>query len=272
MTRVLDQIGGSESAELPGTAGVRGPFLSPDGRYVGFLAGKRLWKTRVDGGEPTVICDATELLGASWGDDGSIVAALTATGLVRVSSDGGVPEPIAGTPVGARWPQLLPGSKAVLFTAGLPTPGRLRIDVLSLADGTVKTLMEGVSHARYLASGHLAWIARQTLFVAPFDRDRLELTGPAVAVVEEIAPSMYGGAEFDISNTGTLVFRRQPGGRLSTVHWLDQSGQTTPLLTAPAEWTSCRASHRTGRGWRSRWARRRASRIFRFSIGDRARS
>ena len=138
MTRVLDEIGGSESVELPGTAGVRGPFFSPDGRYVGFLAGKRFWKTRVDGGEPTVICDATELLGASWGDDGSIVAALTATGLVRVSSNGGVPEPIAGTPVGARWPQVLPGSKAVLFTAGLPAPGRLRIDVLSFADGTVQ--------------------------------------------------------------------------------------------------------------------------------------
>ena len=135
MTRVLDQIGGSESVELPGTAGVRGPFFSPDGRHVGFLAGKRLWKTRVDGGEPTVICDATELLGASWGDDGSIVAALTATGLVRVSSNGGTPEAIAGTPVGARWPQVLPGSKAVLFTTGLPTAGPLRIEVLSFADG-----------------------------------------------------------------------------------------------------------------------------------------
>lgn len=104
MTRVLNEISNSESVELPGTAGVRGPFFSPDGRYVGFLAGRRLWKTRVDGGEPTVVCDAAELLGASWGDDDSIVAALTATGLVRVSSNGGTPKPIAGTPVGARWP------------------------------------------------------------------------------------------------------------------------------------------------------------------------
>ena len=55
MTRVLNEIGGSESVELPGTAGVRGPFFSHDGRHVGFLAGKRLWKTRVDGGEPTVM-------------------------------------------------------------------------------------------------------------------------------------------------------------------------------------------------------------------------
>ncbi len=236
MTRVLNEIGGSESVELPGTAGVRGPFFSPDGRYVGFLAGKRLWKTRVDGGEPTVVCDAAELLGASWGDDGSIVAALTATGLVRVSSNGGTPEPIAGTPVGARWPQVLPGSKAVLFTSGLPAHGPLRIAVLSFADGTARTLMEGASYARYLASGHLAWVARQTLFVAPFDLQRLELTGPGVPVVEDIAPSMYAGADFDVSNTGTLVFRRKPGGRASTVHWMDRSGQATPLLAAPAEY------------------------------------
>jgi serine/threonine-protein kinase len=236
MTRVLNEIGGSESVELPGTAGVRGPFFSPDGRYVGFLAGKRLWKTRVDGGAPTVICDAAELLGASWGDDGSIVAALTTTGLVRVSSNGGTPEPIAGTPAGARWPQVLPGSKAVLFTAGQPGPGPLRIDVLSFAGGTTRTLMEGVSYARYLASGHLAWVARQTLFVASFDLQRLELTGPAVPVVEDIAPSMYAGADFDVSSTGTLVFRRKPGGRTSTVHLMNRSGQATPLLAATAEY------------------------------------
>ena len=236
MTRALDQIDGSESVELPGTAGERGPFFSPDGRHVAFLAGKRLLKTRVDGGEPTVICDATELLGASWGDDGSIVAAVTATGLVRVSSNGGTPQPIAGAPVGARWPQVLPGSKAVLYTAGQPGPGALRIDVLAFADATARTLMEGVSYARYLASGHLAWVARQTLFVAPFDLQRLELTGPAVPVVEDIAPSMYAGADFDVSNTGTLVFRRKPGGRVSTVHWMHRSGQATPLLAAPAEY------------------------------------
>ena len=236
MTRVLDEIGGSESVELPGTAGVRGPFFSPDGRHVGFLAGKRLWKTRVDGGEPTVVCDAAELLGASWGDDGSIVAAVTATGLVRVSSNGGTPEPIAGTPVGARWPQVLPGSKAILFTAGQPGPGPLRVEVRSLADGTARTLMEGAGSARYLASGHLAWVARQTLFVAPFDLQRLELTGPAVPVVEDIAPGMYAGADFDVSRTGTLVFRRKPGGRASTLHWMGPSGKVAPLLAAPAEY------------------------------------
>ena len=171
-----------------------------------------LGKTRVDGGEPTVICDATELLGASWGDDGSIIGADSHRTRACLERGRRHPEPIPPTPVGARWPQVLPGSKAVLFTAGLPAPGRLRIDVLSLADGTVKTLMEGVSHARYLASGHLAWVARQTLFVAPFDSDRLALTGPAVPVIEDIAPSMYGARSSTSRTPARSSFAASPVG------------------------------------------------------------
>src|SRR5688572_7072266 len=172
MMRRLDLVGGSENVELPGTAGARSPFFSPDGRHIGFLAGRRLWKLAVDGGDPTMIADAVELLGASWGDDGSIVAALTATGLMRVPSGGGIPEPLRGTPVGARWPEILPGSRAVLFTAGTPGPGPLRIDALSLVDGTIRTVVEGASHARYLSTGHLVRVARQPLLVAPFHLDR----------------------------------------------------------------------------------------------------
>jgi serine/threonine-protein kinase len=236
MMRRLDLVGGSENVELPGTTGARSPFFSPDGRYVGFLAGRRLWKVAVDGGDPTMIADALELLGASWGDDGSIVAALTATGLMRIPSTGGVPEPLGGTPIGARWPEILPGSRGVLFTAGTPAPGPLRVDALSLVDGTIRTVVEGASHARYLNTGHLLWVARQTLLVAPFDLDTLQVTGPAVPIIDDIASGMYGGAEFGVSSTGTLVFRRRPGGGASVVQWVDARGRVSPLLSRPAEY------------------------------------
>src|SRR5688572_25532184 len=236
MMRRLDLVGGSENIELPGTAGARSPFFSPDGRHIGFLAGRRLWKLAVDGGDPTMIADAVELLGASWGDDGSIVAALTATGLMRVASTGGVPEPLRGTPVGARWPEILPGSRAVLFTAGTPAQGPLRIDALSLVDGTIRTVVEGASHARYLNTGHLLWVARKTLLVAPFDLDTLQVTGPAVPIVDDIASSMYGGAEFGLSSTGTLVFRRRPGGGTAVVQWANARRPASPLLSRPAEY------------------------------------
>ena len=243
MTRVLNQIGGATSIELPGTEGARGPFFSPDGRHVGFFAAGKLWKTRVDGGTPTPISAANELLGGSWGDDDVIVAALSTAGLVRVPAAGGAPEVIMGPPAGARWPQVLPGSRAVIFTTGgTPTMGPLRVDVLSLSDGIVTTVVPGGSYARYLASGHLAWLERRTLFVAPFSLDRLRLTGPAVAVIDDIALNMYSSAEFDASQTGTIVCRCGAGGDNLVVQWLDQSGTTSLLLPEPGEYSLPRLS------------------------------
>ena len=226
MTRVLDKIEGTQSIELRGTEGARGPFFSWDGRQVGFFAAGKLWRTRVDGGTPTSITAAEELLGGSWGDDDFIVAALSNSGLVRVAASGGTPEVISGAPHGARWPQVLPGSRAVLFTAG-GTPavaGALRVEVLSLADRKITTLVPGGSYARFLASGHLAWVDRRTLFVAPFSLDRLQLTGPGVKVIDDIALNMYNSAEFDASQTGTFVCRCGPGGDDSVVQWLESVG------------------------------------------------
>jgi serine/threonine-protein kinase len=50
----------------------------------------------VDGGSPVVLCDAPDLLGASWGRDGTIVAAIDASNrLVRVDAvNGGEPRPV----------------------------------------------------------------------------------------------------------------------------------------------------------------------------------
>jgi hypothetical protein len=47
MTLLLDQLGGSEPVELPGTEGARGPFFSWDGRSAASRrvdCGKRSWK------------------------------------------------------------------------------------------------------------------------------------------------------------------------------------------------------------------------------------
>ena len=106
------------AVELPGTVGARGPFFSPDGRSVGFWAQGSLKKTLVGGGSPVAIVTASDLQGASWGENDEIIATLDSTGrLFRVSVDGGEPlpvfEPAPGT--SARWPQHLPGG-AILFT------------------------------------------------------------------------------------------------------------------------------------------------------------
>ena len=242
MTLLLDQLGGSEPVELPGTEGARGPFFSWDGRWVAFLASGRLWKTQVEGGSPIALCDSPELLGASWGDDNTIIAALTTTGLWRIPSVGGTPTRVEEFPDGALWPQVLPGSRAVLFSRGAASLKQRSIAVVSLADHKTRTLIQGASYARYLPSGHLAFVDQGTLFVVPFNLDRLEVNGNRVPIMGDIAPSLYGSADFDVSRSGQLICRRRPGGNRSVIRWLRKSGPESALLDDPAEYSWPRLS------------------------------
>jgi serine/threonine-protein kinase len=59
-----------------------------------------------------------------------------------------------------RWPQILPGGKAVIFTAYRSLAGLdgATIEVESLRDGRRKTLVRDGTWGRYLPSGHLVYI------------------------------------------------------------------------------------------------------------------
>jgi hypothetical protein len=170
MTRKLEQ---PAPVVLAGTEGARSPFMSPDGRWVGFWAGGALKKTSVDGGSPVQLCETPDLHGASWDDSGEIVAAFGAGALLRVPSTAGTPAiildltPEGGTP---RWPQVLPGGQHILFTAVGPSgPNAARIEVLSIADGRRTVVVQGGTYGRYLTDGYLTYVNQGTLFAVPFD-------------------------------------------------------------------------------------------------------
>jgi predicted Ser/Thr protein kinase len=117
-TRLLNH---SQVTPLAGTDDASYPFFSPDGEWIGFFADGKLKKIAVEGGAALTLCDGPGPRGASWGDDGNIVAALTPNGVLsRVHSAGGTPVPVTKLNSGEathRWPQVLPGSQAILFTA-----------------------------------------------------------------------------------------------------------------------------------------------------------
>ena len=136
------------------------------------------------------------------------------------------------------WPQFLPGGKGVLYT-GSGVPGAYNdanIMVQPLPGGTPKVVHRGGYHGRYLPSGHLVYIHDGTLFAAPFDLERLEVTGEPVRARDAVTSnSVTGGAQFAVSASGTLVYR--PGyaaGADILLHWMDREGKTTPLQIAPA--------------------------------------
>jgi Tol biopolymer transport system component len=225
------------ATELPGTSGGRGPFFSPDGRWVGFWAQGNLKKTLVDGGgSPVTITVASDLLGASWGEDGAIVASLDSTGrLMRVPAAGGTPEAIYEAPPGqgARWPQVLPGG-AVLFTrAEGPMVGGI---VALTPGGEIRDVVPTGSYGRYLSSGHFVYVDRGTLYAAPFDLATLTLDATPQRVLDNVASSIFGYAQFAAAHNGTAVYQRDAGG-LARMVWLDgSSAAPTAAVTQPARY------------------------------------
>jgi serine/threonine-protein kinase len=246
-TRRLDQ---PKAALLSGTDGAYTPFFSPDGQWVGFFAKGKLKKTRIDGGEPVSLCDAPQGRGASWSEDGNIIAALdTQSGLSQVRPEGGKAVPIAALPLGEgfyRWPQVLPGGRAVLLTASIAYGNfdEAGIAVVSLKERRKKIVLEHAGmYPRYLPSGHLVYVTKGTLFAVPFDLDRLEVRGSPTALLEQISSdSAVGGAQIDFSRNGTLAFRIGGAEGLRTMQWLDGSGKTVSLLAEPAAYSFPRLS------------------------------
>jgi serine/threonine-protein kinase len=198
---------------LQGTEGARAPFFSPDGQWVGFFAEGKLKKAPLAGGTPVTLADAPEGCGGSWTPDGEIVFAPTDTaGLSVVSDAGGTPRPLtvldmAGGEDAHRWPEVLPGGRAVLFTVVSWSRETAWAAVVDVATGARRTVQEDVGLARYVPSGpgagtgHLVFVRGGALMAAPLDPAGKAPAGPAVALVEGVRPG-----QFDVSPSGLVAY------------------------------------------------------------------
>ncbi|HEY3836663.1 MAG TPA: protein kinase [Bryobacteraceae bacterium] len=218
---------------LDGTEGAVRPFFSPDGAWIGFFAGRKIKKVAVQGGAPITICDASNALGASWGSDGNIVFTPdNRSGLVSVPNTGGQPTPITHlnpkrNDATHRYPQILPGARAVLFTNGPPGDYEdASIEAAVLKTGERKVVYHGGYHGRYLESGHLVFLHEGELFAAPMNPDRLELTGPPTPILDDVSSfSSSANADFDFARTGTFVYIPARNSQPLLLEWMDATGK-----------------------------------------------
>jgi serine/threonine protein kinase/Tol biopolymer transport system component len=235
--RAMDSL---ESKPIPDTEGAVNPFFSPDGQWVGFFSTGKLKKVSLNGGAAITLGDAASPNGANWGSHGMIAFALTINSvLLQVPEAGGPAQPLTHFVRGEvthRWPEFLPGGKAVLFAAG--TNGinfsNAQIAVHSVGTGERRNLLPG-TQPRYAPSGQLVYSQGGNLMAVPFDPHRLAVTGAAVPVVEGVLQStIYGDAQYSLSATGSLVY--VPGAVESAQRklvWVSRNGTEEPLA-APA--------------------------------------
>lgn len=245
--RRLNQL---HAMPLSGTDNAHAPFFSPDGQWIGFFASGKLKKVAVTGGTAETLADAPELRGGAWTAQNAIVFSpnrAPGTRLLRVPAAGGAAQfvtSLADNEVVHSWPQVLPGDKAVLYTASsIPNAyNDANLVVQPLAGGPPRVIQRGGFHGRYLPSGHLVYIHDGTLFAAPFDLDRLEMTGPPVPALEGVASNaITGGAQFSFSAAGMLVYLPGPMvGAGLPLYWMTREGALSIMRAGPTNWFNLR--------------------------------
>ena len=255
--RAVDQLEGTHLRE---TSGGGAPFFAPNGNWVGFVSDGALRKVPVLGGPSVTICPlSSRLRGASWGADDTIIFAEEAHGgLFRVSAGGGDPEALTTLDEGQgeiahRWPEILPGGQAVLFTIarGVRTEDR-QIALLNLATGEQSPLVPLGSSPHYSPTGHIVYGVGDTLRAVSFDLDQLAVTGAPVPVLENVMAKSTefgnvgpqdGAVNFSLARNGSLVYvsnvKQVP---LRTLVWMDRQGQEEPLAVEPGNYAMVRIS------------------------------
>ena len=239
------ELGELSAVPLAGTENGGSPTFSPNGQWVAFSTPGSFKRVPLNGGQAlTMLTEVTTRPNTgSWGADDTLVFGESGSGtsIRQVGASGGVAQEITRriTDEGEtdhRWPELLPGGDAFLFEVIYSTGRAPEIVVQSRETGERHPVIEG-SSPRYVSTGHLVFTRAGSLWAAPFDLDRQQVTGTAQSMIDHV-----NSTGFAISDAGTLVYApaQVVGGR--ALVWVDRDGTEQPLDVEPQQYRSVRLS------------------------------
>ena len=222
---------------LDGTEGGDGPFFSPDGEWIAYLAGGRLYKIPAAGGTPIALADsaAETLPGGAWLDDDRIVFTSPSFALLRVRSGGGTVETVepapailSGAPV---FPAALPRSDRVLVTECTNNCAQMTVVARDFRTHERRVLLQNTARAWYLPSGFLVAVRQDGSVVgARFDPGSLEITGSVVPLLSGVQLELGIIPEFSVADDGSMLYLpADPASADGAVVRVDRTGQATVL-------------------------------------------
>src|SRR6059036_2402383 len=240
-SRRLDQL---DPVPLAGTQNARNPFFSPDGRWVAYFSGSKLYKLPLGGGPAAVVADVPGVaFGATWGTTDTIVFRQEKA-LMKVAAAGGAPQLLlqSDTSRGESYmfPHYLPDAKALLLQ--IRTKGVDRLGVLTLATRKLTRFDQPGSNQRYVSAGYVVVATRSgTLLAVPFDPSRLEITGSAVPVADGLVVGPGGGARMGMSRDGAFAYVSGPVA-LRELVMVDRAGRARVVPAGPQAYIAPRLS------------------------------
>lgn len=240
--RSLEQ---SEPRQLPSTDGARQPFWSPDSKSIGFFANDKLKRIAVAGGPPRAIADVHRPYGGgTWGTSGRIVIGSGALGpLYRVDAEGGKAEvmtKLAPTDEAHRWPQFLPDGEHVVFLADASKTEDHHIQAASVADGSVRTVMQAITQPEFVAPDTLLFVRARTLLAQRIDPKTAALRGEPQALAENIVEDDDNHHYEFTASANRLLYRSAVAD--VQLEWVDRSGNVVERIGEPRRLSWYRAS------------------------------
>jgi Tol biopolymer transport system component len=227
-------IAADGAQRLDGTQGAMHPFWSPDGQSIGFFAAGRLRKIAAIGGPVSVLAEAANPRGGTWGTNDVIVYApdfQSALSKVSTQSDTSTPATVLDKQKHTthRWPWFLPDGKHYLFLATSHLGGDPKQNGIYFAsvDSTETHLVVSTDSAAQYASGYLLYRSNMALVAQPFDPATGKLSGSATPLINNVRfdDGVWRGI-FSASQNGRMLY--QPGNGAITGNrmvWLDRKGK-----------------------------------------------
>jgi len=216
--------------------------VSPDGREVAYATDRPgpLLITSIDGG-PTRTVAELQWGSSAWSTD-DVLYFTNSTGagigaeISRVGAAGGPEEAVTELLEGELahgFVELLPSGRTLLFTVWHAFDGSdAEIWAIDLESRERKRLTRGLMPS-YAPTGHPVFgTADGSLMAAPFDAAAVELTGPAVPIIQGLQVADFLGLPgYELSESGTL--RYQTSGSREVPVWVDRRSGAREVMT---EW------------------------------------
>jgi len=211
------------------------PFWSADSRFIGFVTGGKLKKIEASGGPPQDICDASGFFGGTWNREGVILFG-SATGLFRVSAEGGKPEAVTTleqSESGHYWPHFLPDGLHYLYTSWRGDAARRAIFMGTLGSKERTIIVAAESKAVYAEPGFLLYHRGNAVYARRFNWKKGALTGEEARVADEVGyVATNGWSDFAVSRGGVLGYFQSAGSIAAGVDivlwqlaWIDRGGK-----------------------------------------------
>jgi Tol biopolymer transport system component len=229
---------GSEKAQkLAGTdRTTTSPIWSPDSSHIAFVADGKLRKIDVNTGAVQTIWEGvSQNIGFSWGSTNTILFT-NKNVIVRVSADGGNPEPVTSLDAGLKetlhaFPSFLPDGNH--FAYAIVTSAPSAEIVLGALDGKTRTkvmpLGSRLPRLAY-AAGYLL-IGGESLTAQRFDPSKFTVEGNPIPIADGIDNS------WSVSNTGLLFYRKASMTSANKqLEWFDRAGRQVGQIGAPANY------------------------------------